>query len=397
MLVRTAGHMQKGLKALEEYCNLNELVVNTSKTKVLRVSASGKCRKKCPAFKFNGETIEVVKSYTYLGVLFTPSVVGLSTVNHAINRSKVATSTALATLAKLKADSWSGKIKLYNSLVRSTLLYQAHLWCIGSDYIEMLESAHIDFFKKLLTLPKCTPGYAIRIELNIEHSAVTLLQASINWTIKILKLEDHRLPKICLLQLLKHQKSTIRPKMLCWSQHLYDTLKTIGEEQLLDSTDSDLWAGRKEIILSKYRRHLALADRDRYARSQACQVILPTPLFEILPEMSIRIPQHLIKPIVQLRLASNYSCFISIANETIYLSPVKTCVFCGSGCKETILHFLVQCTFYANLRSVYWENDNRSCSDYETLGKMLGVINKPNLRTLLENLQSCLILRKSFI
>lgn len=75
MLLRSAGHMQKSLRLLEEYCSLNDFLVNTSKIKVLRVSASGKCRKKCTVFKFNDKIIEMVKTYTYLGVLFTSSAV----------------------------------------------------------------------------------------------------------------------------------------------------------------------------------------------------------------------------------------------------------------------------------------------------------------------------------
>lgn len=357
MLIRTAGQMQRSLRLLEEYCNSNDLLVNTSKTKILRVSTSGKCRKKYPVFKFNGEIIEMVKNYTYLGVLFTSSAVGRSTACQAISRSKVASGTALSTIAKLKADSWSGKLKLYNSLIRSTLLYKAHLWCVRPDYIDMLEAAHLDFFKKLLSLPKCTPGYAIRLELNIEHSAVTLMQASINWIIKILKLEDHRLPKICLFQLLKRQKTDTITRMFSWTRQLTDTLTTIGEEQMLDTLDPDLWTRRRVTILSKYRRHLTLVDRERYYRSKASQVILPSPLFEIMPEITNRIPQHLIKPIVQIRLASNYSCIISFGSETIFLSPLKACVFCCSGDKESILHFLVQCTAYANLRNLFWKNE----------------------------------------
>lgn len=65
MLLRTAGQIQRDLRLLEEYCNINDLQVNTSKTKALRVSASGKCRKKCSVFKFNGETIEIVKIYIH--------------------------------------------------------------------------------------------------------------------------------------------------------------------------------------------------------------------------------------------------------------------------------------------------------------------------------------------
>ncbi|KAH0546622.1 hypothetical protein KQX54_012366 [Cotesia glomerata] len=164
--------------------------------------------------------------------------------------------------------------------------------------------------------------------------------------------------------------------MFSWTRQLTDTLTIVGEEQMMDNLDPVLWTRRKETILSKYRRHLALVDRERYYRSKACQVILPSPLFEIMPEIANKIPQHLIKPIVQIRLASNYSCIISVGSEIILLSPLKACVFCCSGDKESILHFLVQCAAYSNLRNLFWKNEIASGSNYEILGKMIGLMDK---------------------
>ncbi|CAG5075406.1 Protein of unknown function [Cotesia congregata] len=350
MLFRSANHLLRGLKILENYCNLNSMQVNISKIKVLRVSSTGKSRRKCPTFLFNEETIEMVNSYTYLGVVFTAGVIGIPTVKYAVNKSKIATGTALTVLAKLKADSWCGKIKIYNGLVNSTLLYLAQIWCLRPDFIETVEAAHLDFFKRLLNLPKCTPGYALRSEMNIPHIATDILQLAINWGIKILKLENHRLPELCLFRLAELRNSSTNQHKCNWAHQLSNLLRTVNEEQLLDNPDADYRSARKNIILRKFRCHLALADRERYSRSSSCQTIFSIPLFEVIPELTLRVPHHLSKPIIQLRLASKYACYLSINSESINLSPLKDCKFCSTGSKETILHVLIQCPLYSDLR-----------------------------------------------
>lgn len=101
----------------------------------------------------------------------------------------------------LKEESWSGAVKLHDSIVRASVTYLAHITCIRPDCLEQLESSRLYFSNRLISLPFCTPGYDIGRELNLDHTAVSILTATINWIIKILELPAHRLSSICLHKL----------------------------------------------------------------------------------------------------------------------------------------------------------------------------------------------------
>ncbi|CAG5083519.1 Similar to Transposon TX1 uncharacterized 149 kDa protein (Xenopus laevis) [Cotesia congregata] len=156
LLARTPVMLRRILKFLERYCDLNDLTVNTDKTKILKSSSSGRINSK-DTFKYKEESIEVVKSFEYLGVYFTASLQGDAAALSAVKKSKLASGAVLNILSRLKANSWKGKTHVYNCLSKSMLLYLAHIWCLSQKNIDKLESAQMDFYKRLFCLPFVYP------------------------------------------------------------------------------------------------------------------------------------------------------------------------------------------------------------------------------------------------
>lgn len=72
-------------------------------------------------------------------------------------------------------------------------------------YIEKLETARIFFYKRLFNLSMCTPIYAMRLELGIDHISVSVLKNAINWVTCIIKMPDIRLVKQSLLRMAEIQ------------------------------------------------------------------------------------------------------------------------------------------------------------------------------------------------
>ena len=62
--------MQSGLKQLELYCKRWKLKVNTSKTKIM-VFRKGGLLPRNLSFIFDNTVLEIVKKFTYLGVVFS--------------------------------------------------------------------------------------------------------------------------------------------------------------------------------------------------------------------------------------------------------------------------------------------------------------------------------------
>jgi len=68
LIAETSDDLQKMIDALKTYCDDNRLTVNISKTKCM-IFHRGRCPK--TSFQYNGQELEIVKSFTYLGFIFT--------------------------------------------------------------------------------------------------------------------------------------------------------------------------------------------------------------------------------------------------------------------------------------------------------------------------------------
>lgn len=102
-------------------------------------------------------------SYVYLGTVLSSSSLGLQAANHAIQKARVASGTALSILTKIKSDNWRSSAKVFDGIVASTLLYAAPIWELR--YCGLLERAQMYFLKRIFLLSRETPSYAIRLEL----------------------------------------------------------------------------------------------------------------------------------------------------------------------------------------------------------------------------------------
>ncbi len=66
ILSTTAAGLQRQLDALQQFCRQTQLTVNLAKTKVVTLGSKATCQ----AFMFNGNEVERVESYKYLGLNF---------------------------------------------------------------------------------------------------------------------------------------------------------------------------------------------------------------------------------------------------------------------------------------------------------------------------------------
>ena len=70
MFANSVEELQQSLDLLLNYCNIWKLTVNVSKTKVM-VFRKGVMLPRNMSFYYNGERLEMVKEFKYLGMVFT--------------------------------------------------------------------------------------------------------------------------------------------------------------------------------------------------------------------------------------------------------------------------------------------------------------------------------------
>nr|XP_046478619.1 uncharacterized protein LOC124217258 [Neodiprion pinetum] len=239
-LSHSASSLKAALKVLEEYCDTNGLEVNISKTKIMACRTSGRIKKKDKGFQFKGKSIEVVKTYTYLGVAFSSNLQGDIAATEASKRGKQAIGSTYSILSRLRAETWLSKKKLHDSMIKTTLLYLVHIWGLRKEILDNLEAPHLLYFKRIFHLPVCTPHYFLRLELDIPHISLEVLKYAYNWVIKILEMREDRLPKLGLTRLIQ-PSANYKSQNLNWTLQVKSLLSLIGEEQMFEDMNATHW------------------------------------------------------------------------------------------------------------------------------------------------------------
>ncbi|XP_015523932.2 uncharacterized protein LOC107227333 [Neodiprion lecontei] len=386
-LSHSASSSEATLKVLKEYCDINGLEVNISKTKIMACRTSGRIKKKDKGFQFKGKSIEVVKTYTYLGVALSSNLQGDIAATEASKRGKQAIGSTYLILSRLGAETWLSKKKLHDSMIKTTLLYLVHIWGLRKEILDKLEATHLLYFKRIFHLPVCTPHYLPRLELDIPHISPEVLKYAYNWVIKILDMREDRLSKLGLTRLIQLSANYKSPN-LNWTLPVKSLLSLIGEEQMFEDMNATHWKVNKDRILNKYRSFLKLQDLKRYSKSESCQTPIPRSLEDSLPIYLTRGSFHTITPKLQLRVANIYSCNISTKLGVIKLKPAELCRFCHNSEKETIAHFLINSTFLSSLRSEYLQI-SKEVSDHLNLIIILDDHSTSGFKNLLNYLTAC--------
>lgn len=127
LLSETKKGLQKGLDKLYDYCNDWGLSVNVEKTKCLVFKNGGKINK-TEKWYYNGEIIETVDSFKYLGFLFGSSGKFKKGIDNLEIRGEKALFDMTCSIIDFKTMHFKMKIDLFNSLVKSVLCYGCEVW-----------------------------------------------------------------------------------------------------------------------------------------------------------------------------------------------------------------------------------------------------------------------------
>jgi len=118
--------------------------VNVKKTKVMVFNYVDPCQK----FVFEGDIIERVWTFNYLGILFKTTLNLDSVVEHLVAASRCSLFTLNCRYAELRIMDVKLRCDLFNTLVRSIGTYTCEIW-VDSKKIEAIEVMYRGFLKSL--------------------------------------------------------------------------------------------------------------------------------------------------------------------------------------------------------------------------------------------------------
>lgn len=215
------------------------------------------------------------------------------------------------TLNKAKTDSWDSRIKLFDTTILSMLPYGVPTW--GLRYVEELKVIQTDFFKRLLSLPRNTPYGIVGLECDATHIALKVLSLTWKFVIRILKMENDRLRKMCLLSMQSYHRHISNPKYN-WVCQLEKLLCVIDFSWIVKVTDPDVWILNKNKASDLYANYLRALDYERAVNCNASQLCFQ--YFDVIHFSNVRCPLNICKVLAQLKMSSEYICKLTFSKHT---------------------------------------------------------------------------------
>ena len=144
--------MQDAIDATVEYCSKNELRINIEKTKCI-IFSKGKVRK-TNTFYINGQVIERVDQFCYLGIVFKYNNTFQESIKLNVDKARKALFKLKSFATKVNLST-QVMLHLFDHAILPILLYGCEIW--GYENIEQIEVFHRNFLRQLLMVDRSTP------------------------------------------------------------------------------------------------------------------------------------------------------------------------------------------------------------------------------------------------
>lgn len=220
LLSHTHAHMQEKTSKIAEKSAQVGLNINVAKTKIMKMNT--KCDR---VVKIGNEPIEEVDKFTYLGSIVTPSGGTEEDVNARINKAR----TAFSQLNKIwdsKILRQKTKIKIFNSNVKSILLYGSETWFLNKKQENKLQVFINKCLKRIFKIfwPNTIRNKDLWERSGQEKIATQIYKKKLRWLGHTLRKEDDDITKHSLYYNPQGQRKRGRPKNT-WRRQLEKELK----------------------------------------------------------------------------------------------------------------------------------------------------------------------------
>ena len=191
----TVRDLQAQIDIISIFCQRTDMRINLPKTKII-VFRNGGFLREYERRHFNGQSVETVSSYKYMGLHVTPKLLWTYAKECLSTQAKK----SIVLLNKLQTTveyfDYTEMFKLFDTMIKPILCYGSEVW--GFEIAENIENVHIKFCKKfLLKLPTCTFHAFARGECGRYPMYVDYFCRCVKYWIKLTRMNPNRFPYKC--------------------------------------------------------------------------------------------------------------------------------------------------------------------------------------------------------
>ena len=345
VMAESADELQAALSAVQQYCDLWKLSVNTSKTKVV-IFSRGKVRK-YPVFSFGGSQLDVVDDYTYLGTVFNYN----GSFNKAIKKQVSQARRAMFNLickAKKLCLPLDIQCALFDQLVVPILLYGSEIW--GFCNLDSIEMFHKKFLKSILKLNRGTANCMVYGELGRFSLISTVEKRLINFWARISQGKKSKLSY--LIYSLLRQLHDCGDFKSMWINKVKSVLDKCGM--------SNLWLDDNPLNLKWVKLSLNLRLDDMDKQNWSAEVNRNRLCFNYrIFKQEVGLENYLLKLDLGDRITlckfrcGNHKLPIANCRYSDQAQELHVCTLCNLQVQGDEFHYLLVCPFFTETRKRY--------------------------------------------
>jgi hypothetical protein len=342
--------LQSQIDNIFHYSEKWGLKINVNKTKIC-VFEKRRSNDVNIDFYINGEKIEQVDNFTYLGINFMYT----GNMTHAVkalhDQALRAYHNLMLLFDKVKFDVKT-KLLLFDTMVVPILLYGSEIW--GVYNYKEVDKLHIRFCKHVLGVKQQTPNYAVLGELGRLPLSVTCKERSLNFWLKIMKNVSSPI-YVMYRDLIDHNINS------CWASRIHSIIDHLGFAHIRFNFDDSC----KYLPMFKNRlRDQFLQDWSASIRSMPKLEYYCNFKKEFKFENYLNVIENdaLRNCLARFRLSS-HNLEIETGRYSGIVRENRLCKMCNQNVIENEYHLMFCCSRYRNLRIKYhcnvsWPNKN---------------------------------------
>ena len=342
LLSETQEGLQKALDVLNCFCISWKLSINKQKSKIMVFNSNGKTHSN--HFKIENETIETVKSYCYLGIIFSYSGnLNLSKTN-LMDKGRKAWYKIKKTLSL--DNSCSILEKLFDTLVVPVILYGSEVWGAVKIYrdSEPYESLHLKFVKEILGVHSKTTNVACLKEINRTPLHLKVQLNILKFLIHILNSTD---------SLVSIVYNNIKNSSI-WASNVKNMLNKLGFSHLnFNQHNIELYINRIQQRLYdqiKQNMNSLLTSCEKLSFFRSTYIPNKRPAYIDLCKYKTD------RSIISQFRTSAHKLAIERGRYHNILRNERLCLSCNGGDVEDEYHFFSMCPLYASQRRTFIKN-----------------------------------------
>ena len=320
-------------------------------------------------FYFNGQMVENVDKYNYLGCLFhhKPSKSKKFQIETALDSARKALFKVYQYLKPFGQKLPTIACHLFDTLVKPVIEYGAEVWSPGANLNE-IDLFERKFLKNILGVREQTINIAVYGEFGRIPLSYKIKEKAIKYFIRIHGYQDNPI----LTQAMKIGRNLHKLGYTTWYGQVLNLINELKLDHLINpDTPTKVTPKIKKLIKSSVFEHYKTIWAGAIAMGHTKVETYKNFKTELKPERYLQLPQKNYRIMIARFRSSSHHLAIETGRHTKPLTPknLRLCKFCNKGDIEDEHHALLICDAYLAQRQIFLESIHKvipKFNEYDT-------------------------------